>query len=179
MQLWWDHRRDYYYYYFLLNYKWIAEITYLAYGRAAGLLSQISAQYTSSIYPTLCHMIQHSHCWAYAQIKLQFEKIAADSSAVSTAKACNSLNARRQMNGWRRVPCSGGIPLSHQKGWNNAICGNMGGPRDYHIGLAKKFIWVFLEVPKSSKWTFGQPSTKRSQSDRERQISYDITDTWI
>ena len=36
--------------------------------------------------------------------------------------------------------------------WNNAICSNMVGPRDYHI-----------------KW---------SKSDRERQISYNITYMW-
>ena len=38
-----------------------------------------------------------------------------------------------------------------KKEWNNAICSNMDGPRDYH--------------------------TKRSKSDRERQL-YDITYTW-
>ena len=27
----------------------------------------------------------------------------------------------------------GGILLSHKKEWNNAICGNMDGQRDYHI----------------------------------------------
>ena len=45
-----------------------------------------------------------------------------------------------------------GILLSHKKEWNNAICSNMDGPRDYH--------------------------TKWSKSDRERQISYDITYMW-
>ena len=42
-----------------------------------------------------------------------------------------------------------GLLLSHKKQWNNAICSNMDGPRDYH--------------------------TKWSKSDREGQISYDIT----
>ena len=41
-----------------------------------------------------------------------------------------------------------GLLFSHKK-WNNAICNNKDGPRDYHI--------------EGSKW------------DRERQISYDIT----
>ena len=45
-----------------------------------------------------------------------------------------------------------GILLSHKKEWNNAICSNIDGPRDYH--------------------------TKRSKSDRERQISYHITYMW-
>ena len=41
-----------------------------------------------------------------------------------------------------------GILLSHQKEWIHAICSNMDGPRDYH-----------------------------TKTDRERQISYDITYT--
>ena len=45
-----------------------------------------------------------------------------------------------------------GILLSHKKEWNNAICSNMNEPRNYH--------------------------TKWSKSDRERQISYDITYMW-
>ena len=44
------------------------------------------------------------------------------------------------------------ILLSHKKEWNNAICGNKGGPRDYH--------------------------TKWSKSERETQISYHITHMW-
>ena len=45
-----------------------------------------------------------------------------------------------------------GILLSHKKEQNNAICSNMDGTRDYH--------------------------TKQSKSERERQISYDITYMW-
>ena len=45
-----------------------------------------------------------------------------------------------------------GILLGHKKEWNNAICSNMDGPRDYH--------------------------TKWSKSERERQISYDTTYMW-
>ena len=44
------------------------------------------------------------------------------------------------------------ILLSHKKEWNNVICSNMDGPRDYH--------------------------TKWSKSERERQMSYDITYMW-
>ena len=45
-----------------------------------------------------------------------------------------------------------GILFRHKGEWNNAICSNMDGPRDYH--------------------------TKWSKSDRERQIPYDITYIW-
>ena len=44
------------------------------------------------------------------------------------------------------------ISLSHKNEWNNAICSNMDGLRDYH--------------------------TKWSKSDRERQISCDIAYMW-
>ena len=44
------------------------------------------------------------------------------------------------------------ILLSHKKEWNNANCSNMDGPRGYH--------------------------TKWHKSDRQRQISYDITYLW-
>ena len=45
-----------------------------------------------------------------------------------------------------------GILLSHKKEWNNAMCSNMDGPKDYY--------------------------TKWSKSDKERQISYNITYMW-
>ena len=45
-----------------------------------------------------------------------------------------------------------GILLSHNKEWNNALCSNMDGPRDCH--------------------------TEWSKSDRDRQISNDITYMW-
>ena len=35
------------------------------------------------------------------------------------------------------VCVSNGILLSHKKEWNNAICSNMDGPRDYHIKWGK------------------------------------------
>ena len=44
------------------------------------------------------------------------------------------------------------ILLSHKKEWNNAICNNIDGRRDYH--------------------------TKWSKSERERQIPHDITYMW-
>ena len=48
-----------------------------------------------------------------------------------------------------------GILLSHIKQQNDAICSNMDGPRDYH-----------------------GPRDYQGKSDRERQISYDITYLW-
>ena len=60
------------------------------------------------------------------------------------------------INGWVDkedvVHIYNGILLSHKKELNSAICSNMDEPRDYH--------------------------TKWSKSDRERQISYDITCMW-
>ena len=40
-----------------------------------------------------------------------------------------------------------GILLSHKKEWNNAICNNMDGPRDYHTKWNKiNIIWRHLHV---------------------------------
>ena len=50
-----------------------------------------------------------------------------------------------------------GILLSHEKEWNNAICSNMEGP-------------IILRL-----WEY---HTEWSKSDREREISYDITYMW-
>ena len=48
-----------------------------------------------------------------------------------------------------------GILLSHLKEWNSAVCSNIGDPSDYHM------VIILSEV-----------------SQRERQISYDITYMW-
>ena len=45
-----------------------------------------------------------------------------------------------------------GVGLSGKKEWNNATCSNMDGPRDYH--------------------------TKWNKSEREKQMSHDITSMW-
>ena len=57
----------------------------------------------------------------------------------------NNLSINRWMDKEDVVHIYNGILLSHRKEWNNAICSNMGEPRDYR--------------------------TKRSKSDRETQIS--------
>ena len=62
------------------------------------------------------------------------------------------MSIHRQMDKEDVVHIYNGILLNHKKEWNNAICSNMDGPRDYH--------------------------TKWSQSERERQIPYDITYMW-
>ena len=50
------------------------------------------------------------------------------------------------------VYINNGILFKHKKEWNNAICSNMDGPRDYHT------MW--------------------SKSKKETQIPYDITYMW-
>ena len=62
------------------------------------------------------------------------------------------MSTDRGMDKEDAVHIYNGILVSHKKEWNNAICSNMGGPRDYH-----------------AEW---------SKSDRERQISYHITYMW-
>ena len=76
---------------------------------------------------------------------------------------CNTIYNSQDMkaiymsiDGWMDkedvVPVYNGILLSHKKEWNNTICSDMDGPRDCH--------------------------TEWSKSERERQISYDITYMW-
>ena len=62
------------------------------------------------------------------------------------------MSINRLMDTEDMVHIDNGILISHKKEWNNAIYSNMDGPRDDH--------------------------TKWSKSDRERQISYDITHMW-
>ena len=62
------------------------------------------------------------------------------------------INPQWQMNKEDVAHIYNGILLSRKKEWNNAICRDMDGPRDYH--------------------------TKWSKSDRGRQISYDIAYMW-
>ena len=56
-----------------------------------------------------------------------------------------------------------GILLSYQKEWNNAICSNMDGPRDYHTKWNKteKDIYIYIYLTnmwnlkkKWCKWTY-------------------------
>ena len=83
-------------------------------------------------------------------------------SVVSDSLRPHGLQPTRLLHPWDFLGNSTGVGchcllhneilLSHKKEWNNAICSNMGGLREY--------------------WT------KWNKSDRERQISYDITYMW-
>ena len=63
----------------------------------------------------------------------------------------NNNNKKPKTNGWIKKVwyTQNGALFSPKKEWNNAICSNLGEPRDYH--------------------------TKWSKSEGERQILYDIT----
>ena len=43
------------------------------------------------------------------------------------------------------------VLLSHKKVWNNAICNNMDGPRDYDA-KSKTNIWYHLHMESKKKW---------------------------
>ena len=68
-----------------------------------------------------------------------------------------------------------GILLSHKKEWNNAICSNMDGPRDYHItkvGPTKiNIIWYHLYV-ESQKMIQMNLFIKQNQTHRPRKQAY-------
>ena len=103
-------------------------------------------------------MIQQSHSWAYHLKKTLTGKdictpmfISALFTIVKTWKQPKCPSTDEQIKKmWYIIYY--GILLSYKKEWNNAICSNMDGPRDYH--------------------------TKWSKPDRERQLLYDITYTW-
>ena len=96
-------------------------------------------------------------CWPFWNLPFSYKwywmSLSLEARTVLSTTACQTLHH----------PCSKGLLkhhlpdavqwnetlLSHRKEWNNAICSNMDGPKDYH-----------------TKWI---------KSERERQISYDIT----
>ena len=48
-----------------------------------------------------------------------------------------------------------GVLLSHKKEWNNAICSNMNGPRDYHTKWSKwerRHIYNAIYMWNLKKW---------------------------
>ena len=80
-------------------------------------------------------------------------------NSVHCSTMCNSQDVKETLMSINRgldnkdmVHIYNGILLSHKKEWNHAICSNMDGPRNYH-----------------TKWI---------KSDRERQMSYEITNMW-
>ena len=108
-------------------------------------------------------MIQQSHFWEYIQ------KIQNYNSNKQTNKAYTSMFMEALFTAaktWKQPKCPSTDEWIKKmwytytmkyysvtnKEWNNVICNNLDGPRDYH--------------------------TKWSKSDRERQISYDITYMW-
>ena len=66
--------------------------------------------------------------------------------------------------------------ISHKKEWNNAICSNVDGPRDYHTKWSKldretNIIWYHLYV-ESKKLIQVNLSTKQTQTHRHREQTY-------
>ena len=71
-----------------------------------------------------------------------------------------------------------GILLSHKKEWNNIICSNMDGPRDYHIKWSKPKTNIMISVicgtpQKLYKWTYLQ--NRNRPTDRENKRKFMVT----
>ena len=67
-----------------------------------------------------------------------------------------------------------GILLSHKKEWNNAICSNMDGPRDYHTKWSKsdrerQILYVISYMKNLKNWSKRFYITKQKQSHRQRE----------
>ena len=61
--------------------------------------------------------------------------------------------------GYTHTHTHNGVLLSHKKEWNNAICSNMNGPRDYHTNevIQRKItydITYMLNVKMRYKWIY-------------------------
>ena len=73
-----------------------------------------------------------------------------------------------------------GILLSCKKGWNNAICSNIKGPRDYHTKGSKlengkyHMILSIIYVESKNKWTY----KTETYSDRENKFMVIKGDGW-
>ena len=65
-----------------------------------------------------------------------------------------SMSTDRGMNKEQVVHIYNGILLNHKKEWNNAICSNMDGPRDYHTKWNKsdKDKYHMIPYAESKKW---------------------------
>ena len=71
-----------------------------------------------------------------------------------------------------------GILLRHKKEWNNAICSNMDGPRDYHTKWSQtekdKYQWYHLYVEskkKCDKWTYLQNRNRLTDAENKLTIT--------
>ena len=87
-------------------------------------------------------MIQQSHSWAYIWIKSILGKNIY--SPMFTAAIFTMAKTWRQprwpsTDDWIKKMCYiyNGILLSHKKEWNDAICCNMNGSRDYYVTWSK------------------------------------------
>ena len=66
-----------------------------------------------------------------------------------------------------------GILLSHKKEWNNAMCSNMDGPRDYHIKWRQRktntICGTFLK--KWYKWTSSQNRNQLTDTENKPMLT--------
>ena len=80
----------------------------------------------------------------------------------------------RRMDNEDVVHIYNGIALSHKKEWNNVICSNMDGPRQYHIKWRQRntnVIWYFLYL-ESKKIIQMNLYAKQKQTHRYRKQIY-------
>ena len=93
-----------------------------------------------------CKLVQplwklYGGSWKNRKIELPYDP-AIPLQGIYPEKNENS-NSKRYMHIYN------GMLLSHRKEWNNAICNNMDGPRDYHIKWSKRkknIMWYHLYV---------------------------------
>ena len=85
------------------------------------------------------------------------------------------MSINRWMNKEDVVHIHNGILFSHKKEWNNAICSNMDGPKDYHTKWSKsekdKYHVISL-ICGISSMTQMNSSMKQKQTHRHRKQTF-------
>ena len=79
-----------------------------------------------------------------------------------------------------------GVLISHKKEWNNAICSNMDGPRDYHIKWNKtdwerKILYnitYMLNLKKWHKWTYLQNRNRLTDIENKPMVTKGDSERW-
>ena len=70
-----------------------------------------------------------------------------------------------------------GIVFGHKKEWNNAICSNMDGPRDYHTKWSKSdgerqiSYHLYVESKIWQKWTYVQNRNRLTDIENRRVVA--------
>jgi len=97
------------------------------------------------------------------------------SSMFTTARTWKQPSVHQQRNGHTHRHTHNGVLLSHKKEWNNIICSNRGGSRDYHTKWSKSErkinITCMWNLKKWYKWTYLQNRNRLSDTENRLMVT--------